>query len=124
MSQEEQEIIKRIENEYESMLEVLSNFGNDKVEDCLQEAFNAGNGDIRVTIGDIDINGSPKETVLTDPDDLCGQERLDYILHLNKQDTSSIKIDALKSRVEPFFTEKLPFTQLSDHYGVSTIINY
>ncbi|KAF2069907.1 hypothetical protein CYY_008778 [Polysphondylium violaceum] len=91
----------------------------------------------------------PRETALTNPNDYGCMKRLDYILILNREfdlsssngaSTSPVNI-RLKSdtssttsattapihlkdstKVEPFFIEGFPFTQLSDHYGVSTIL--
>lgn len=59
-------------------------------------------------------------------------ERLDYLsldhmyeLHvLNKDDRSKVSIMPNTTKVEEFFVKNQPFTQLSDHYGLSIELEY
>ncbi|GAM25651.1 hypothetical protein SAMD00019534_088260 [Acytostelium subglobosum LB1] len=95
------------------------------------------------TVGDtLDINGTlhARETALTGQNDLCCMKRLDYILQLHRvpASTKNFTMSAYKqqqetnqqcrvpgsTRVEPFFIEGFPFSQLSDHYGVSTSLKF
>jgi len=86
----------------------------------------------------LDVNSkattrAPREVGLTNSEDFGCAERLDYIIQLdikNEEAASQMVIDISKTTIEPFFTDKaenglhkLPFTQLSDHYGVSTVLN-
>ena len=91
-----------------------------------------------------DGRDGPRERILTNSDDYGLKERLDYIFVVNphkpKPDdaenddlekgtecASGLKVDVSKTMIEPFFTSQnkleFPFTQFSDHYGVSTEIN-
>jgi len=80
----------------------------------------------------------PRETVLTERVDWCTQESLDYLFFVDtqtnhcmlgkeekKNSRGIIQRRPGSTRVEEFFVEKernLPFTQISDHYGVSTVL--
>eukprot|EP01126_Amoeba_proteus_P036988 TRINITY_DN378_c0_g1_i11.p1 TRINITY_DN378_c0_g1~~TRINITY_DN378_c0_g1_i11.p1 ORF type:complete len:248 (+),score=38.57 TRINITY_DN378_c0_g1_i11:513-1256(+) len=75
--------------------------------------------------------GTPRDVVLTFPEELGSQQRLDYIFILErriseKADVANASIcvepEVQKSVVEPFFVVGQKFVQLSDHYGVSTEI--
>ncbi|EGC29213.1 hypothetical protein DICPUDRAFT_159232 [Dictyostelium purpureum] len=107
------------------------------------------NGNHPPTVGDIkqkkdnkgQIEEVPLETALTNPNDYKCMKRLDYILIFNREfevSVGGVDIDKVQSpqgpsnhvvstvkgstKVEPFFIQGFPFTQLSDHYGVSTRI--
>ncbi|KAJ3328305.1 hypothetical protein HDU76_010193 [Blyttiomyces sp. JEL0837] len=96
-----------------------------------------------VTFGDVvdparDLR--PKETALTAPDGLGACGSIDYVFWLTekqpananangaddankaKQDPNNFAIDLKLTRVEKFLVESEPFTQLSDHYGISTAL--
>ncbi|CAG8716476.1 16332_t:CDS:2 [Acaulospora morrowiae] len=68
----------------------------------------------------------PREVVLTSKDDLLAQASLDYILLIdddpNINDSGKIRLDLQRTGVQEFFIKNQPFSQLSDHYGVSTIL--
>jgi len=95
----------------------------------------------------------PKETALTNPIDWVCKGSVDYIFLLKRvQEIIPVSPDELSSpstviatetsfsvnkthlvkltvhsddtKVEPFFVDGMPFTQLSDHYGVSTVLNF
>ncbi|CAG8629103.1 2874_t:CDS:2, partial [Funneliformis mosseae] len=94
-----------------------------KIIDTLKERY----GNHPITFGDVIIADdgtiSPRETVLTGKDDLLSQASLDYILLIGEQSKQRIWVDIQGTRVEEFFvnnTSNYPFSQLSDHYGVST----
>ncbi|KAM9958641.1 hypothetical protein ACTFIW_012230 [Dictyostelium discoideum] len=119
------------------------------IQDLLRDDFN---GEHPPTVGDIKFlkdkkQEIPLETVLTNPNDFGCMKRLDYILLFNREFETSIdgvelnfkvpsptqpskhsqqhsSISPLKgsTKVDPFFIQGFPFTQLSDHYGVSTIL--
>lgn len=82
----------------------------------------------------------PKETVLTHKDDLCSNQSLDYIFHLNPKALlkklgcsekgeganreGKLQIVKGSAKVEPFMIGSKTFTQLSDHYGISVRLKY
>ncbi|RIA98990.1 Endonuclease/exonuclease/phosphatase [Glomus cerebriforme] len=80
-----------------------------------------------ITFGDVivadDGTVSPRETVLPGKDDLLAQASLDYIFLIGAgQSKQQVIIDIQRTRVEEFFVNDAPVTQLSDHYGVSTYL--
>ncbi|KAI8049646.1 Endonuclease/exonuclease/phosphatase [Syncephalis plumigaleata] len=70
----------------------------------------------------------PMEKQLTDKDSLASRQRLDYILSIQRDQSTNAatakRMQTSDTTVEHFFVdvtkEKLPVIQLSDHYGVST----
>ncbi|KAN0008944.1 hypothetical protein ACTFIU_010226 [Dictyostelium citrinum] len=120
------------------------------IQDLLRDDFNGEHpptvGDIKLLKDK--QQEIPLETVLTNPNDFGCMKRLDYILLFNREfetsmdggDEVSFKVPSptqlpkqsqhksvvtpLKgsTKVDPFFIQGFPFTQLSDHYGVSTIL--
>ncbi|KAJ3413157.1 hypothetical protein HDV05_008360 [Chytridiales sp. JEL 0842] len=99
-----------------------------------------------ITYGDVVEPGKdhrPVETTLTASDGLGACGSIDYILwlternrnstardHESDEERSVIKsnngkavLDLKGTRVERFLVEGEPFTQLSDHYGISTVVN-
>ena len=67
----------------------------------------------------------PREVSLTHPADHCTQLCLDYIFLLNsKSNEKSKNVHFEDTKVQEFFVENksLPFSQLSDHYAVSTVL--
>jgi endonuclease/exonuclease/phosphatase family metal-dependent hydrolase len=75
----------------------------------------------------------PKETKLTSRDALRGRARLDYLIALRRgEDPHSVAqgvTDPKRTRVEPFYIRKehqsnMEVTQLSDHYGTSTVLEF
>ena len=60
-------------NEYETMMDILSNFGAEKIIDCLREKWDASEDEILFmnTYADVKENkggpAEPMEVVLTDP---------------------------------------------------------
>ena len=74
-----------------------------------------------ITFGDVivadDGTVNPKETVLTGKDDLLAQASLDYILLIDvEQSKQRVIIDVQRTRVEEFFVNDAPITQLSGIY--------
>ena len=128
------------------MMDILSGNGKDEVIDCAKVA---NQGVSPITYADVtkDKSGNviPRETVLTDAEDHSTTQSLDYIFdikreHLHgkqKQQSSSkssettsslvkgarLEVRMSDTKVEPFFIEGKVFTQLSDHYGVSAVID-
>jgi hypothetical protein len=88
----------------------------------------ANDGKHPITYGDFhhDEQGEriAKETVLTAPCDWFCALRLDYVMWHPMTARSAITPSVAHTRVEPFFCDslKFPFSQLSDHYAVSTIL--
>lgn len=62
--------------------------------------------------------GCPGETVFTMPGDVEGAMRLDYMIYVGASDWCQ----SIEARVEEFRVDAQPFTQLSDHYGLSCVI--
>ena len=103
-----------LEVEYEDMMDIMSNNGQDKLTDCLQVKIDEHkkkfvgdeNGEECVTFGeefhsitfgdvfnDFEGNKKPREAMLTDPDDFMSNQRLDYLLVLESNDeTKSVTI--------------------------------
>ncbi|KYQ92877.1 putative sphingomyelinase [Tieghemostelium lacteum] len=137
---------------YLEMLDILSKPNPKYTKDCVLEKLSLNTdgllysihdslkSDIGVhppTVGDIyykkdsmdRLNKLPRETELTNKNDYMCMKRLDYILFFDRQFTynnslpsTSIIYKQNSTKVEPFFIDGFPFTQLSDHYGVSTIL--
>lgn len=138
----EEHKLQLAESEYETMMKIFSNMGREVISDCITE--NMHNNLIKNTFGDVvDIDGEEvaRETILTEKGEQCLKERLDYIFWLNKgqveqddleepEQESNLVIDISKTMIEPLFVDKdlesgeydYPFTQFSDHYGISTEI--
>ena len=133
------------QKEYKNMMEILSAYGQEKIRDCLQENLDAEKSNIgqseeliTVTYGDVVKNEDlvrPRDVGLTVAEDFGCQMRLDYIFEMDIDENiekPGLVIDSKSTKIEPNFTAKntdsglpnLPFTQLSDHYGVSTSILY
>jgi endonuclease/exonuclease/phosphatase family metal-dependent hydrolase len=91
--------------------------------DLLKEA---NNGNHPVTYADVcPRDMKPRETVLTDPVDHGSQLCIDHILFVDTVtncSNRSITVKPFTTRVEEFFVSDHRFTQLSDHYGVSTTL--
>eukprot|EP01112_Ceratiomyxa_fruticulosa_P018292 TRINITY_DN5823_c0_g1_i2.p1 TRINITY_DN5823_c0_g1~~TRINITY_DN5823_c0_g1_i2.p1 ORF type:complete len:311 (-),score=30.86 TRINITY_DN5823_c0_g1_i2:447-1379(-) len=95
----------------------------------------------------------PKETALTNPHDWLCRGSVDYIFLLkrvqeivpvsscdletpytviateasytvNRTHIVKLTVHAEDTKVQPFFVDGMPFSQLSDHYGVSTVLNF
>ncbi|KAJ1928200.1 hypothetical protein IWQ60_002278 [Tieghemiomyces parasiticus] len=88
-----------------------------------------------ITFGDVldlpDGKRVPRDTVLTGNDMLSSCQRLDYIFWADPlaypedyEGNARFTLQPVNATVEPFFTKSeeqhLPFTQISDHYGVAT----
>ena len=78
-------------------------------------------GEHQITFGDSDELNNPLDTVLTTEGDFNSHQCLDYIF-LYKNENNNI--NNFIPKVESFFNQRGPFTQLSDHYGVSCLINF
>jgi len=87
-----------------------------------------------ITYGDFlnDKEGkpTPREVILTAPADYCSAQSLDYIFQLDESNETSnlpCKAKVHSMQVEQFFipepTDKSPYTQMSDHYGLSVQID-
>jgi len=95
-----------------------------KINDLAYDAY----GHHPITYGDV-VEGTktPKETVLTLPEDLGTACCLDYIFWMNAatqpdlgQQNAGYKIEKNSTSIQRFLVEGAPFTQISDHYGVAT----
>ena len=117
------------ETEYNSMMSILSNLDKDRIVDCLRA--NIDRNEYRNTFADAEEKDGqtvPREVSLTVAEELGLKERLDYIFWLNPDDNCELQVQVEQTFVEPHFTpydEKAecyhyPFSQVSDHYGVST----
>lgn len=117
------------EKEYQSMVSILSNLDQDKIVDCLRD--NIDQNQFRNTFADAEEKDGqtvPREVSLTVAEELGLKERLDYIFWLNPEDNSALQVEVDQTFVEPHFTPfddkaecyHYPFSQVSDHYGVST----
>jgi len=119
------------------MLCVLSDNYKDDIQDLLLATY----GEHPTTYGDSYMDHynqmRPLETVLTDRDDLCSNQSLDYIFQLTPKSLfteefekklplkkSRLQIMDQSARVEKFFVEDQQFSQLSDHYGVMVSLEY
>ena len=144
----QEKVFQQAENEYKTMLFILSNLGTEEIQDCLED--NLDNNEIKVTYGNQDENGEAMETTLTGKEEQCIHQRLDYVLWLNKgnkncenkaewnsdiyvpqeyKNTSKLEVDISQTFIEPHFTPKNdecvydhPWTQISDHYGIKTVL--
>jgi hypothetical protein len=78
------------------------------------------------TFGDVhpDDPKKPREVALTHPADIGSQLSIDYVFFLDSfQNNQSKKVTCCSTKVEEFFmTEPAPFSQLSDHYAVTTVL--
>lgn len=80
------------------------------------------------TYGDIcPKTGAPREVALTDPVDHCSQLCIDHALFIDTVENhtkGAIQVEEGSTQVEEFFVprDKFPFTQLSDHYGLTTVL--
>jgi hypothetical protein len=95
--------------------------GYDKPVDVIKQQY----GYHPITFGDVVKDSKtgnliPREKELTHPADLLCQLCLDYLIWIQPKAGKVFRIK--ESKVEPFFVEKEPFSQLSDHYGLSTEI--
>jgi hypothetical protein len=115
----------------EMMNLIRSTFSDHLVADALHESV----GEHPVTYGDVifDVaSGSrrPRELVLTNTADYCCQLCIDYMIWLAPKDIQSsiepVRLVQGSTRVEPFFidptTGPYKFDQLSDHYGISSVL--
>jgi hypothetical protein len=69
----------------------------------------------------------PKETILTNKEDWCSRQRIDYILVVERSVTSGVSLQTPMVQtvtVEPFFVSRGPVMQCSDHYGLSAEITW
>lgn len=69
----------------------------------------------------------PRETKLTNKDDWCSRQRIDYILVVEPRVAAGVELltPIVKNvDVEPFFVSGQPMTQCSDHYGVSAALSW
>jgi endonuclease/exonuclease/phosphatase family metal-dependent hydrolase len=94
-----------------------------KVKDLLKDSLKFH----PVTYGDV-IEGTrkPKETTLTAVDDWGKYNCLDYIFYMNGINDgvdTNITVKENASKVEKFLVDGEPYSQISDHYGVSTNIS-
>ena len=79
-----------------------------------------------VTLGDVVDSSTrlPKETTLTAQEDLQSCMSVDYMILMNNEHASSpARVDLHATKVESFEVKGEPYTQLSDHYGLSTVIH-
>jgi hypothetical protein len=80
-----------------------------------------------VTYGDVATGEGPprpREVLLTHPADHCCKLSIDYALFLGPPADSRASLRHVGTSIEPFFCEANeagPCTQLSDHYGVTSL---
>ncbi|KAJ2546114.1 hypothetical protein EV175_005719 [Coemansia sp. RSA 1933] len=82
-----------------------------------------------VTFGNIVVDEQgqvhPRETVLTTQQDNMVMHSIDYVLWHNPEAHAGGIVAAIKDvGVTPNFTPDQPFTQISDHYGVSALVEF
>lgn len=65
-------------------------------------------------------NGEPEETVLSHRNECLNDTAIDYIFLSNRGNVSPIMEF---TNICPFYTTGQPFTRISDHYGVQTVIS-
>jgi len=113
--------------EYKELMEISHNlFGKHNVTDLVAEAYN---GEHPPTYGvyDTDEEGRnvPRETVLTNTIDWCIAESIDYLIWVHKkQEEKENHVFPAETKIVEFFLPKNKIvTQVSDHYGVSTILH-
>ena len=112
--------------EYCALFQLLEST-NLVVTDLLHESY----GHHPSTYGDAylcSVNESwrPKETVLTAPVDHCTKMCIDYLVLLRPHDeeyNKKLKIMDRSTKVEEFFVLGKPYSHLSDHYGISTVLD-
>lgn len=113
--------------QYNFMTHVLGGYGEDKVIDFLKQGSEDGHP---VTYGDctnetifdekgnaVDMVFHPKEIIMTKKSHFNSQMCLDYIFQILPEGVEKAKING-ECKVEEFFVQGGPVTQLSDHYGV------
>ncbi|TNV84966.1 hypothetical protein FGO68_gene15440 [Halteria grandinella] len=123
--------------EYDQMVSILSRDQEDKVIDVMRKA---NGGESPITFGDVIIDKEgklrPTETQMVKEEDYCIMNSLDYIFQLQRsfqsagpdnevssKSSKSLSIDHSQSRVQKFLYDSHPkVKQMSDHFGVSTII--
>lgn len=117
-------------NEYKYMMATFT-AAKPTIKDLLKEHCN----DHPVTYGDFhevpheteagQVVTLPKELLLTHRADHCCALSIDYILLADTEENQREKVlTVTETTVEPFFVDesKFKFSQLSDHYGVSTTL--
>lgn len=84
-----------------------------------------------VTLGNYTLdekgNKIPMESVITAEDERLDHLNLDHIFEVHvkgKECNNKLWVRPKSSKVEEFFVKNQPFTQLSDHYGLSLEIEY
>ena len=115
-------------SEYDFLVGCLSNFGEDEIIDHL--FVNYKNHPVTYAESEI-VEGKeiPMETVLTNKNDLCSNQSLDYMFEIipqgiSEEDIDSIEVLPASCMVRKFKVDEKYFSQLSDHYGVEiTLIN-
>ena len=73
------------------------------------------------TFGRIGEDGKALETVLTKDDQTMWDEGLDHIFF---HSGAGVEVDWEQVRVEPFYTPRQVFTQISDHAGVQAALKF
>ncbi|CDW89469.1 UNKNOWN [Stylonychia lemnae] len=138
------DVIKELYLEYRILTELLSQGQQNTVIDLLRRD-NKDHLDELCTFGDYYLNEIgecvPTETVLTVKNEQCFKELLDYIFQIkhndgpSKQEQCQSKSGEISSKallrmlpgstqIQKFFIKGRPYTQTSDHYGISTDIEY
>jgi len=116
--------------EYKYMMDTLRT-GKPAIKDLLKEAYNEHPityGDYHEVPHDTDegeVVNKPRELHLTHTADHCCGLSIDYIFMADTEANRAENImDVKETKVEEFFVDPgaFKFTQLSDHYGVSTTL--
>jgi len=111
---------------YEDLIKILQEDNGD-LKDLVKHEL----GTHRATYGDYYVHENkthPKEVVFTQEIDHCIPQCLDYFFwkdSIENAKNHTISVKPGSTKVEEFFIKNHPlFTQLSDHYGVSTTVQY
>lgn len=108
--------------EYEFLVHVLSNFGQDKVVDYLKDSYDGNHP--TTAVGGIGNGNKPAPTEEEIHNCIhSGDAGIDYWFEIKPFGDSCAKLEGRedegkKCEVRPFFVEHPDFDSLSDHYGV------
>jgi len=106
------------QDDYEALINTLTNGNLSSLIDTVRCKY----GYQPTTFGVVLSNGEPEETILSHKKENKRDTGIDYIFAMNLRETNFI-IDENDTHVEPFHVIGMPFTRISDHYGVQTSIH-
>lgn len=102
-----------IKDEYAAMMSILQDL---RPCDVLYEACGAH----PATFGRLS-NGKPEETVLTEATAQGKEQALDYLFTFNESE-GELGVDRTHTRIDPLLVQGHPFTQISDHAAILTVL--